>query len=54
MRTSGTGRDGLMTIIPFAILLFFGVVIAGGPREALVLIEHYLEAFADWVSHLAS
>ena len=53
MRTSGTARDGLMTLVPFAILVFFGVVIAGGPHEALVLIEHYLEAFADWVAHLS-
>jgi hypothetical protein len=53
MRTSGTGRDGWMTIIPLAILVFFGIVIAGGPREAMVWIEHYLEAFVDWISHLA-
>ena len=54
MRTSGSGRDGWMTIVPVGILVFFLVLIAGGPREALVLVEHYLEAFADWVSHLAS
>jgi hypothetical protein len=54
MRTSGTGRDGWMTIIPILVLVFFGVVMVGGPRETLVFIERSLEAFVNWVSKLAS
>jgi hypothetical protein len=52
MRTSGTGRDGWMTIVPVAILIVFITVMNGGPRETLVLAERYLEALVSWVADL--
>jgi hypothetical protein len=47
MRTSGTGSDLTMMIVPLGVIVLFAVVAAGGPTELLKLAEHYLEAGAS-------
>jgi hypothetical protein len=54
MRTSGAGREGWMTAIPLAVLLLFGVIVAGGPHRLLRTMERSLERMVQWVSEMAS
>ena len=51
MRTSGTGSDLTMMIVPVGILVVFGVAAAGGPIEFLKLAEHFLQAGASAASN---
>jgi hypothetical protein len=52
MRTSGTGSDLTMMIVPFGVIVLFAVVAAGGPTEFLKLAEHYLQAGATAASDI--
>ena len=54
MRTSGSGRDGMMMVIPMLVIVLVGTILLGGPHEALVYIERSLEAIVSWVGDLAS
>ena len=54
MRTSGAGREGWMTAVPIAVLLFFAVIIAGGPEDLLKILERSLEKVVSWVAELGS
>jgi hypothetical protein len=53
MRTSGHGRgDGLMSAVPIAILLVFGLILGGGFKSSLRTLELALWRVVDWVSAL--
>lgn len=56
MRTSGTGRDSLMIVIPVGIVLGLAVFVSGDPVALLKTIDDYLaQAFVgawNWVRHL--
>ena len=54
MRTSGGGREGWMTAVPLLVLVFFAVVIAGGPEDLLKFVERSLEKVVSWVAELGS
>jgi hypothetical protein len=54
MRTSGAGREGWMTAVPIAVLVFFAVILAGGPEDLLKIMERSLEKLVQWVTELAS
>jgi hypothetical protein len=54
MRTSGASREGWMTAVPLLVLLFFAVIIAGGPEDLLKFMERSLEKVVSWVADLAS
>jgi hypothetical protein len=53
MRSSGSGRDGLMSTVPLAMLVVFVIFMAGGPRSSLAWIEAVLQSLLDWVRTLA-
>jgi hypothetical protein len=50
MRTSGTGSDMTMMIVPLGVIAVFAMVAAGGPMEFLKLAEHFLQAGASAAS----
>jgi hypothetical protein len=50
MRTSGTGSDLTMMIVPFGVIVVFAVAASGGPTEFLKLAEHFLQAGASAAS----
>lgn len=52
MRTSGGGRDGLMTTVPLVMLVAFVILMAGGTRSSLSWIESVLQSFVDWLRML--
>ncbi len=54
MRTSGKGREWMMTAVPLAVLLLFGLVAAGGPEKLLIKMERSLAAAVSWVAQLGS
>ena len=43
-----------MTAVPLLVLLFFAVIIAGGPEDLLKFMERSLEKVVSWVADLAS
>jgi hypothetical protein len=47
MRTSGKGNETLLTLIPLGVLLVFGTWMAGGPWEALQLINSTVGSLAE-------
>ena len=47
MRTSGTGSDLTMMIVPLGVIVLFALVATGGPIELLKLAEHFLETGAS-------
>ena len=53
MRTSGHGRgDGLMSAVPIAILVVFGLILGGGFKPTLRTVELALWRAVDWISAL--
>jgi hypothetical protein len=44
MRTSGTGSDLTMMIVPLGVIVVFAMAATGGPMELLKLAEHFLQA----------
>jgi hypothetical protein len=43
-----------MTAIPLAVLVLFGVIVAGGPHAFFRTMERSLERMVQWVSDMAS
>ena len=39
MRTSGHGNDAPMVLIPFGVAIVVGVILSGGPTEALEMVN---------------
>lgn len=52
MRTSGTGKEGMMTIIPVAMMVVFAMIITGGPNGLLKTMERTLASIIAWVVEL--
>jgi hypothetical protein len=52
MRTSGSGREGWMTTSPIAVMVLFAIVVAGGPKQLLKLMEKQLRSTVDWTVEL--
>lgn len=53
MRTSGHAKgDGLMSVVPLAILVVFVMVLGGGFKSTLRVVELALWAVVDWISAL--
>ena len=42
MRTSGHGNDALITLVPIGVALAVGVILFGGPVEALEFINTFV------------
>jgi hypothetical protein len=42
MRTNGNGNDGLITLVPIGVLVAVGVMLFGGPAEALRAINAFV------------
>jgi hypothetical protein len=55
MQTSGkSGRDGLMTAVPLAMLVVFVMFMAGGPTASLKWMEDILRDLVSWASSFVS
>jgi hypothetical protein len=42
MRTGGYGNDGLITLVPIGVLVAVGIMLFGGPAEALRAINAFV------------
>ena len=47
MRTSGGGRDGMMTAIPLIMLVLFVITMSGGAGSSLAWVEGVLRGFVE-------
>jgi len=52
MRTSGIGREGLMTAIPLSVIIAYLTFMAGGPKEAMKAMEKKLRTTVEWTVQL--
>jgi hypothetical protein len=50
MRTSGQGSESLLILSAVGVLLGVGVVLAGGPREFLGVVDGALQKLAEGVT----
>lgn len=54
MRTSGGARDGMMTVVPLAMLIAFVILMRGGVGPALSWFEGVLREGVDGLARLMS
>ena len=54
MQTSGHGNDALMILVPVSVSVVIGVILFGGPREAVEAINHIVRDVASEAMTLAS
>ena len=54
MRTSGGGRDGMMTAIPIIMLVVFVVTMSGGTGSTLAWLEDLLRGCVEGFARLIS
>lgn len=50
MRIGGMARDGLMTVIPFAVAVVMAMIVLGGPGEAARAAERVASDAWLWVA----
>ena len=46
MQTSGHGNDGLMVLVPIGVAVVIGVILFGGPAEALQAVNEIVRQVA--------
>ncbi len=54
MRTSGGGRDGMMTAIPLVMLVLFVLTMSGGAGSTLTWVENFLRGCVEGLVRLMS
>jgi hypothetical protein len=54
MRTSGHGNEALITLIPLGVCLAVGVMLFGGPAEALEFVNAFVGATARATMNVVS
>ena len=54
MRTSGGGRDGMMTAIPLIMLGLFVITMSGGTGSTLTWVENFLRGCMEGLVRLVS
>ena len=54
MRTSGGGRDGMMTAVPLIMLVAFVITMSGGAGSSLAWIEGVLRGCMEGLARLIS
>ena len=54
MRTSGSGNDGLITLVPIGVLVAVGVMLFGGPTETLRAINAFVGETARLTMNVVS
>jgi hypothetical protein len=54
MRTSGGGRDGMMTAIPLIMLVLFVITMSGGTGSTLTWLENFLRGCMEGLVRLVS
>lgn len=54
MRTSGRANDGVITLVPIAVLVAVGVILFGGPAEALRAINTFVGDTARFTLQVVS
>jgi hypothetical protein len=56
MDVSGSTREGLMTFVPVAVLLFIVIYVMGGPAQFVNLVAQWsfdlVSYIANWIKHL--
>ena len=48
MRTSGVGREALMTVVPISVILLYMTLVAGGPKQLMKNAERSLRTTVEW------